>query len=75
MTRVTVDRELKDRLGGLDSAIEICDESGRVLGVFQPVRYSNPADGSPFTDEEILKRSQDRAGRSLSEILRSLENA
>lgn len=75
MTRVTIDREMKDRLGGLGSAIEICDESGRVLGVFQPVEYSNPADGSPFTDEEILERSRVRSGRSLAEILSSLENA
>jgi hypothetical protein len=75
MTRLTVDAATRARLQNLDGFMEVCDESGRVLGYFHPlggsVTESRP---SPFTEEELQKRRQQRTGRPLAEILKRLGN-
>ncbi len=76
MVKVTVDAALLAQLGQVDTALEICDADGRTVG------YFHPADGrfvgqrrpirSPFSDEELQRRRQQRSGRPLAEILEQL---
>ena len=44
MTRVIADENLKARLKDFSEHLEICDESGRVLGYFQPTASSTTAE-------------------------------
>ncbi|HTQ38006.1 MAG TPA: hypothetical protein VMJ32_03210 [Pirellulales bacterium] len=70
MTRVTVDSSLQAKLTGSDPLV-LCSETGQVLGYFHPV----PPPGtiqSPFTDEEIERRRQDRKGSPLTDVLNRL---
>jgi hypothetical protein len=76
MTKVVVDAAFGEKLTGLTGAVELCDESGRTLGYFQPVLSEGlSAKGirSPISDEEIERRSQQRSGRPLADILADLE--
>ncbi len=76
MTKVSVDSTLRARLHDLDEVLELCDESGQTLGYFHPVVHVSSSqkatDLSPFSEEEIRRRQQDRTGRSLGEILEDL---
>jgi hypothetical protein len=68
MTRVIADATLPNRVRTVTDALEICDESGRILGYFHPaVRVT-----SPFSREELERRRQDRTGKPLSEVLRDI---
>lgn len=77
--RITVDEVLRDKLGGLQSHAELCDESGYVSGYV--VGYFTPAadrliyEGvqSPTSHEELDRRSRQGGGRPLHEILDDLE--
>lgn len=42
MTKVTVDQATLGRLRGLQEPVELCDESGRVLGTFTPAAGAPP---------------------------------
>lgn len=72
MTRLVLDRDTLARLGPLDKPLQICDDSGHILGVFQPVRKEDlePA----ISRDEIERRKQEKSGRSLKEILADLES-
>jgi hypothetical protein len=79
MTRVVVDDVMRARLGGLTDQVELCDESGRVLGHFIP-REGVPglpagADGCPYTAEELRRFQQETGGRPLAEIWKDLGRA
>jgi hypothetical protein len=76
MTKVIVDASFGAKVTGLTGAVEVCDESGRTIGYFQPVLSGGlSAKGvrSPISDEEIERRSQERSGRPLADILADLE--
>lgn len=72
MTQVTVDESLKQRLGGLDEAVELCGPDGKVVGRYLPegeyraMLYSSVE--IPFSDEEIARRRSETGGCSLEEI-------
>lgn len=76
MTKVTLDAVTLAKLASLGGAAELCDESGHSIGFFHP---SHPPgektlkELSPFSDDEIRRRREDRNGRPLKEILRDLE--
>jgi hypothetical protein len=76
MTKLIVDAATRARLNNLDGPLEMCDESGKTLGYFQPLNnlagQPGPVPRSPFSDEELQKRRQQRTGRSLSEVLERL---
>ena len=72
MTRVVVDAAMRANLHNLDTVLEVCDESGRTLGYFHP---QNGAVRSPFCDEEIERRRQQRTGKPLAEILERLKQS
>ncbi len=72
MTDVIVDAALRARLNNLDGLLRICDESGRVLGYFHPAEPVESEGGkvrSPFTDQELGARRQQRTGHPLAETL------
>jgi len=73
--RITVDEVLRDKLGGFQSHVELCDESGYVVGYFTPAadRSIYKDVQSPTSDEELDRRSRQGGGRPLREILDDLE--
>ena len=79
MTHVTVDNALKQRLGGLGEAVELCGPDGRVLGRFLPEEeYRTILYGSvdiPLSDEEIARRRAETGGCSLNEIWKRVGRA
>jgi hypothetical protein len=57
MTKVTVDRAIREKFHNLDTLLEICDASGKTLGFFHPVvvaeaRVSRTG-RSPYSHEEL----------------------
>jgi len=76
MTKVFVDPVVGAKLNGIAGAVEVCDESGRTLGYFHPVATgihpSSPSVESPFSQEEIERRCEERGGRPLKDILADL---
>ena len=75
MVRVTIDETVCTRLGDLNSFLELCDVSGRVVGYFTPVDDPSQYEGvdSPEDDDELDRRSREESERPLDEILRDLE--
>jgi hypothetical protein len=74
MTKVIVDDATRANLHNLDTLLEVCDESGRTLGYFHPQLGAMQV-RSPFSDEEIERRRQQRTGKPLAEILERLKQS
>jgi hypothetical protein len=76
MTQIKIDESLKQKLGGLDRPVELCDPDGQVLGRFLPEKeYREILYGSveiPYSEEEIARRRAERGGCSLEEIWKRL---
>jgi hypothetical protein len=73
MTRVMIDPALLTQLQSPDAVIEVCDRSGQVIGYFHSLRLLGSESGncrSPFSDEEIQRRRQQRTGKPLAEIIK-----
>jgi hypothetical protein len=76
MMRLSVDAEFQAQLTQAGGPLEICDQSGRTIGFFQPTPLPGTLkELSPFSDAQIEQRSKQCSGRPLSEILSDLENA
>jgi len=91
MTRVVVDAAMRARLAGLSDQVELCDESGHVLGRFIPGVEAHDesgrvlgrftpgspaeADGCPYTEEELRRFQQETGGRPLADIWKDLGRA
>lgn len=78
MTRITVDEELRKRLHGLKTDLELCDESGCVLA---RVRLANPESEPddrewlvpPVSADEIQRRlDSDEPAYTTEEVLEKL---
>ena len=76
MVRVTIDSITRAKLSNLDSYLELCDETGCVIGYFTPSEDRSVYAGvdSPEDDEELDRRSRDESQRPLEDILRDLES-
>jgi hypothetical protein len=78
MTRVIADDGLKSRLKDFSESLEICDESGKVVGYFQPMTVSDREiydwAKAEFTAEEIEKARQDPVSFSTAEVLEHLRS-
>jgi hypothetical protein len=78
MSKITLDPELKAKLNGLDQSLEICDESGTVVGhylphdVYKKMFYAALASECPFSAEELERRHKEKGGRTLAEIWKAL---
>ena len=73
--RVTIDQALRSKLGSVESPLELCDESGRVIGHFIPAEDRSIYEGveSPHSNEELDCRLREDSERPLDDILRDLE--
>ena len=76
MARVTIDEAVLTQFGELDSFLELCDASGRIVGYFTPVDDRSQYEGvdCPEDDDELDRRSREETERPLDGILRDLEN-
>jgi hypothetical protein len=76
MTRVIVDEVLRSKLHNLSQPLELCDESGRVLGrVFPTLDLSQYEPWEPqVSEEELDRREQANEKRyTTAEVLAYLE--
>jgi hypothetical protein len=77
MTKVVLDSGFLSKLAAIHQPSLLCDESGRVIGCFEPLdpptgRGEDGAE-SPFSDDQIERFRQQRSGRPLQDILASLD--
>lgn len=74
MTRVTIDAETRGKLLDLVHPMDLCDESGKVLGTFRPLTEREVAERArpPVTDEELNRRRKE-SGCSTDELMAHLE--
>jgi hypothetical protein len=76
MNKVIVDSDIRSKLNGLASQLELCDEAGNTLGHFVPPGlYKEMLSAwlnARVTDEELERASQEPGGRTLAEIWKSL---
>jgi hypothetical protein len=75
MSRLIVDLEMKAKLHNVKDVLEICDDSGHVLGHFIPfvdprsIKNMEPK----ISEEEVQRRTRRGGGRELTAILSDLE--
>ena len=76
MTRVTIDANVLAKLKGLNHVVELCDDAGRVVGLFTPVANQTLYEDVevPFTSEELDRFENEPGGLPLKDILTDLEN-
>jgi hypothetical protein len=68
MTRVRVDETLRQKLLDLQQPLELCDDAGKVVGVFTPVSTAK----EPLLSEEELQRREQEPDYSTEEVLAEL---
>jgi hypothetical protein len=76
MTRVILDENLRNRLHNLTDAIELCDESGRVVARVYPTADPDEYEPwvPPISDEELKRLEEsDEQGYTTADVLRHLE--
>jgi hypothetical protein len=78
MTSLTVDSSTLRQFESLADLTELRDRSGRVVGYFYPsacaAGLAPTMRPSPFTDDELRRRQQQRCGKPLSELLGKLSS-
>ncbi|HEV3025744.1 MAG TPA: hypothetical protein VGX76_24895 [Pirellulales bacterium] len=75
MTRIVVDAALEEKLTGSSAPLELCDQSGNVLGRFIPKIdwEAIERDRPQRTEEELRLREQTTGGMSIGQVLAHLE--
>jgi hypothetical protein len=77
MNKVVLDPLLRSRLHDLEAYIELCDESGKVLGYFVPRTEADEAlhawARQEFKEEEIEQARSESGGFSIHEVLAGLK--
>ena len=75
MSQILIKGELSDTLAAVTGEVDLIDEEGRVLGHFirvpQEIDWPH-ADFPAISDAEIQRRRQQKGGRTLAEIWKSL---
>jgi hypothetical protein len=77
MTRITVDNLLRERLLGLNSPLELCDDNGHVMAHVTPVATKAAyLPSEPQVSREELRRRAESTERrySTSEVLKHLDS-
>ena len=73
MTPITVDADLRNKLLNLSEPLDLCDESGRLVGMFTPISATAPPGYSePPLSEEEWKRREQEPGYTTQEVLTRL---
>jgi hypothetical protein len=75
MTRVIVDPVTRAKLANAHNPLELCDDSGNVLGHFIPLPESTRGDKREpqIGEEELDRRERAGGGRGFAEIMADLE--
>jgi hypothetical protein len=78
MTRVTVDADLQKLLLNFTKPLELCDESGSILGKLIPIKPVTTEDDwidltPDLTDEELEKEIDSGEGYSTQEIIAEIK--
>jgi hypothetical protein len=66
MNRVIIDQNVSSQLDEVSQPVELCDESGKLLGHFVPTSSVDPSVSCPFSDKELAKMRIESEGRPLS---------
>lgn len=74
MTRIVVNETLRGLLPDLTRPVELCDESGRLLGHFLPVGNGDEFRGEPQLSEEELQEIEKGPFYTTAEVLAYLES-
>lgn len=72
IAKMVLDEATTARLRAAGDRVELCDESGRTFGFFEPAAGPVPKVASPISDEELDRRSREPGCRPLAEIWTSL---
>jgi hypothetical protein len=74
MTRVTIDAATWAKLLAVREVVQLCDEKGRMVGIFHPgpPRDANGNVIIPLSEAEIEEASRQTGGRPLKDILNDL---
>ena len=73
MTRVVLDAQLRSRLLDLTQPLDLCDESGRVLGTFRPLAPERHGYVEPPLSAEEWQRREQGPGHTTQEVIDFLE--
>lgn len=73
MTRLVIDRSLILKLNELGESLELCDESGRLVGYFTPVDTGGDRFEPSITEEELQRIENDPESYSTDELLNYLK--
>ncbi|HVC92240.1 MAG TPA: hypothetical protein VND64_01050 [Pirellulales bacterium] len=73
MTRITLDAETRAKLLNLIEPLDLCDETGRVLGTYTPLAFPEDDDEPQLSDEELRRRAQG-PGYTTDEVIAYLES-
>ena len=72
MSTITLDPVLRAKLNGLNEQLEICDETGKPVGMYLPLedykKLLYRGVEIPFSEEEIESRRNEPGGSSLAEF-------
>lgn len=76
MTKVVLDSAMRSKLHNLAEPLELCDESGRVLGrVFPSLDLSEYEPWEPpIGEEELRRREEETESYTTAEVLAHLES-
>jgi hypothetical protein len=73
MPKLILTSELLGKLSGITSPVEVCDESGKVIGIFRPM-VTDEMYQSRISEEELQRRETANEKRySTAEVLSHLE--
>ena len=74
MLRITLDAEAVRKLTAHHHAVEVADETGRVVGRFVPWPDASEYDLEPeVSEDELRRRLRETGGRTLSAIMTDLQ--
>lgn len=73
MTRVTLDQAVISQLLQPIGSVEVCDQHGTIVGVFNPKPPTFDLSKEVGLSEDEVKRRLKQPGRPLAEMLRDLE--
>jgi hypothetical protein len=77
MTRITISDAFAACVHDFTTSVELCDQSGLVVGTFVPAlhedREAYKEFKSPISDEEFQQRLAEPGGQSLAEIWKELD--
>jgi hypothetical protein len=74
MTKVVIDDTLRSKLHNFTEAVELCDESGRVVAQVLPVEDLSLYDCTepPISEEELERRRNSTESYTTAEVLAHL---